>query len=1211
MKIFLKLIIMQFLIHTVWTWNVEYVGQQLVLPIAKGTQETLYCVCEKCWDDNLDLLMKWNSDTKRNILSLIIAYDFEDPIFKIHQRLLTGRHFYINIILMLEPVEDFQKVIAVLRYLYEQKFVNSDVYYLNASSQRNEVFSYDAYPRFAVLNKSHLVGDVRKFYYKIIDKTDLKGYRFDTPLMQDPPKVIRYKNKLGWPRIQGVTYNIIQLTLAYLNGTLNETETQQQSWQQDRIPIVDMKYILEQVRERKVELAAHAYALFHNDARVQKSYPLLVVNWCLMVPIFNHEFTMFYPFMPFQWKVWLTFTFAFVVINITRIPPKPTQNPTKLWFDMLLNGFIFIQSFFLCAFYTSTLGSFLTVTIIRKQINSLAELIESQLPIMIIDYELEFLLEAQFDLPLKFWQLLRPVNSSTFYRHQFTLNSSYGYFTTYDTWHFLNLQQKHLKPALFRYTDICFGDYHLAFPMITESPIWRDVEYLMLRIHSSGLYYYHEQKSFEYAIRAGLVRYRNEHSGFQTVGFVHLKLVLGFFIFGLFVSLLRFFYELWQNWKMHKLANVEYSYLKKILFTLLGYCQAMAAKEFILQQQVLILMDLMVELHKHHNFDNVIIYRTPGSFYEPPVKKGLMLATRNQGESLHVELIRKSLGNLLARHVSEELRKPVMIFTIAPWKYVNNTKAIPNLGSILTNKNLAVVILNDIFDTELKEFVSLSLGASLETKIVFLAIGHELTDIFTIVRVEKMRRFFRWCWSKNLLNVILLFQRDHIDRSLEELKLEVYTYTPFPRPIKFIQLTQKPPREYFRERISNLLGYRFRTPVFEDKPLVFKSKDLFTGADTVTGITGLIYREYTKYINATYRELKNVNFNGSWIAVMGYINDLLNARKIDISIHPLTALKPNHFFNSYPITNTNCCVVVPVKPEIFPALYLPLTLSVKMWSMLLVLFLTFQLSYMFVNHDNYGDVRTWLAFSTTLKGLLSMPLGNMGHFKTITRNSIACRRKIFLHMLLLLSGMIYGQTHIAALTSFLSSTLFPQQIESLEDLRKSNISIMLLDYIHDTFNYLDLIPDNFSSHIIISDPDTVSYHLNHLNTSYAYTVFKDEWRVIQRLQMNLWKPRFRIVSKLCIPNVYMTLPMQFNSPFYHSLMRFILRVQTTGLEIKWSDMIFLQIQKATGLNTTLMENLEHPVPLTLVHFMYIFYIYTGGMLMAIVVFLLEVIQIYL
>ncbi|XP_073847157.1 uncharacterized protein [Musca autumnalis] len=404
------------------------------------------------------------------------------------------------------------------------------------------------------------------FYHRILEKTDLNGYRFETPLLMDPPKVIRNHNKNGDLRIQGVTYNIIEMCLQYLNGTLVESQT---NYSEDGV--VNMKHVLDDVRRNKVELAAHAYALFRNDDELQKSYPLLVVNWCLMVPINNKVFTMFYPLMPFQWTVWLNFLVAFVLINIvcyfflqfhqldnhnfvlinfckfiTAAPPIASHGTDMPWFEMVLNGFIYVQGFFLAAHYTSMLGSILAVTVIKADINSINDVIHQHLPVMIVDYELEFLEEEGFQLPPKFMELLRPVNTSVFYEHQLNLNNSFGYFATYDTWHFLNLQQAHLKPPIFRYTDICFGDYHLAFPMVAESPIWRDIEYLMFRIHSSGLYYYHEKKSFEYALRAGVVRYLVQDPSFHTVGFTHLRMVVGFLILGFVMAFVSFLNELWQ-----------------------------------------------------------------------------------------------------------------------------------------------------------------------------------------------------------------------------------------------------------------------------------------------------------------------------------------------------------------------------------------------------------------------------------------------------------------------------------------------------------------------------------------------------------------------------------------------------------------------------------------------------------------------------------------
>lgn len=505
-------------------------------------------------------------------MTILIIESSDDPIIDIHRQILKGRHFYVNLVIFYYPVGNFTVIRDVLHYLFLEKFVNSDLYYINATNQRNEVFGFDAFPKFRMENKSHMVGNVKMFYRKIIAKTDLVGYPFETPLMMDAPKVIRYYNRYGDLRIQGVTFNIMKMCLEYLNGSLIESRTDLTS-----NSVVDMKFVLDEVRQQKVELAAHAYALFHNDDDVQKSYPLLVVNWCLMVPITNKVFTMFYPLMPFEWSVWITILVAFVSINmvgyvflkfhnldtrnfilinfckmINAAPPVPKTSAAMPWFEMILNGFVYIQTFFLVAYYTSMLGSFLAVTVIKADVNSIHDVIHAHLPVMIIDYELEFLTEEGYKFPRKFIELLRPVNSTVFYDHQMNLNNSYAYFTTYDTWHFLNIQQAHMKPPVFRYSDICFGDYHLAFPMVAESPIWRDLEYLMFRIHSSGLYYYHEKKSFEYALRAGVVKYRKPDSSFHTVGFTHLRMVIGFLIAGLVMAFTSFLHELWKFRKERK-----------------------------------------------------------------------------------------------------------------------------------------------------------------------------------------------------------------------------------------------------------------------------------------------------------------------------------------------------------------------------------------------------------------------------------------------------------------------------------------------------------------------------------------------------------------------------------------------------------------------------------------------------------------------------------
>lgn len=359
--------------------------------------------------------------------------------------------------------------------------------------------------------------------------------------------------------------------------------------------------------------------------------------------------------------------------------------------------------------------------------------------------------------------------------------------------------------------------------------------------------------------------------------------------------------------------------------------------------------------------------------------------------------------------------------------------------------------------------------------------------------------------------------------------------------------------------------------------------------------------EFVKSINGKFTELEADPFG----AIMDVENMLLVARNIDIGIHPFSNILSNDYHGSYPISNTNNCILVPVVPEIFPGFYIPLTLNLNMWVLLLAMFFAFQVVYFLMDAYSFGQWKSWESVSITLRGMLGMSLGAITT-TAISTKSLSAKRKLTIHMLVILTGMMYTNILIAALASSLSATIYGKQLETLEDLRQANIPIMMVDYLFFTYSYLELIPIDYAPNILVADVETISQHLNSLNTSYAYVVYNEEWKVVQSVQKNLWKPRFRVAQKLCIANVYLSLPMQFNSPFYHPLKNFILRIRETGLELKWTDDILRDIrQTAVNNNTSLKESEERPVPLTLVHFSVMWGVWVIGMITATIVFLWE------
>ncbi|XP_037814112.1 uncharacterized protein LOC119605217 [Lucilia sericata] len=367
---------------------------------------------------------------------------------------------------------------------------------------------------------------------------DCQGFKFYTPLRLDLPGVFRYYNK----------QNIIEKQEPYpmpadhLGGI-----------------VVNMKDTLQLIRNKSILITAHAYALFETDDTIDKSYPLMAVRWCLMVPLKNTISTFYYPIKPFAAYVWFILIFTFFALATTDclwIIWESQKDPSKrshlmwhlrcsildnlcymlnisasknikrpTWVRFFLYSTVFFQAFFLSTGYTSLLGSILAVTLFRDEINTLEDLIKANISTLIIDYEYDFLLGGQLNLPYDFLKLITPVDSATFYHHQSRLNQTYAYFVTDEKWHFLQLQQTTLKQGLFKLTDICFGSFHLAFPMETDSPLWRNLEYFIYRVHSSGMLHYYESISFEHAVYAGYVQRFTGGNDYQAAGLSHVSMV--------------------------------------------------------------------------------------------------------------------------------------------------------------------------------------------------------------------------------------------------------------------------------------------------------------------------------------------------------------------------------------------------------------------------------------------------------------------------------------------------------------------------------------------------------------------------------------------------------------------------------------------------------------------------------------------------------------
>lgn len=93
--------------------------------------------------------------------------------------------------------------------------------------------------------------------------------------------------------------------------------------------------------------------------------------------------------------------------------------------------------------------------------------------------------------------------------------------------------------------------------METDSPLWRNLEYFIYRVHSSGMLHYYESISFEHAVHAGYVQRFTSDNDYQAAGLTHVSIV---FLMLLFVCALCFLIFLGEclHYRLSREGNLSF-----------------------------------------------------------------------------------------------------------------------------------------------------------------------------------------------------------------------------------------------------------------------------------------------------------------------------------------------------------------------------------------------------------------------------------------------------------------------------------------------------------------------------------------------------------------------------------------------------------------------------------------------------------------------------
>ncbi|EDW73905.2 uncharacterized protein Dwil_GK19347 [Drosophila willistoni] len=390
-------------------------------------------------------------------------------------------------------------------------------------------------------------------------------------------------------------------------------------------------------------------------------------------------------------------------------------------------------------------------------------------------------------------------------------------------------------------------------------------------------------------------------------------------------------------------------------------------------------------------------------------------------------------------------------------------------------------------------------------------------------------RIFKKLWYLQFLNVLVV----HRER--------IYSYTPYP-VVNYYELHLRD--QLFPPVARDLQGYIVSTPMKNDLPRTFYVKDEQTGQRLIRGFAYHVLMEFLRHHNATLH-VSNAEEEISLTSGvdMTRIMKLIQQHKMEISLHPYPEIDWHVGDSSYPLLINRVCLMTPVRNEIPRYMYLLRPFQWSSWLILLgaVIYITFIMyGACPVNRPKNLSYCFLLSISQLL--FISCPL-------RIYRPSL---RYFSIALQLAILGFLVTNWYCNELSSFLTTLLVGEQMDSIEQLIEQRQKLLVRTYEFDTVlrHVKPHLIDQVSRLMVgVNDSELFSAVLS-FNRSYAYPSAEDRWGFLSLQQQYVLKPIFRY-SSACLGSTGIGYPMLKNSHLSEHLKFFIMRIQAVGLLQHW------------------------------------------------------------
>lgn len=459
---------------------------------------------------------------------------------------LRGMHGYNTVFIELNVTGYFDRE-EYFNFFTRRGFVNSVIIYRSQKGE-HKIGRYCSY--------CNMLGDTF---------LDLSG----TPANQMFPNVFKTATHLGIstvlnrndiPRvfsvngqIQGTSGRIFSAFLEHMNLEVIEIHYIGES------TTFEFDRIISMIQSDFIEIAPYVATPYYEE-EITVSYPLQIIEWRLMVPVENgipRCQNIIYPFDGIVWfLIVLSVILAGCLLRLLSIR-NPLMNSLALIMNISFSSFrdpswrlfityaiLFVYGFIISNFYLSIMASILAKSIEGTQINTIHEILESRIPILITSKTKDFLWKSSPDFRLLEPNMLTVEDPDLFASKRNSFNTSYIYPVESDVWEFLNMRQQYLSHATFRLADITLIGSYGSLIMRNDSILERPLKTFIMDSYASGLMSYWKKETFLVAVKAQIIDIVKEYETILPLKLDYFFGLFGFLAFGCMAGVLSFFVEI-------------------------------------------------------------------------------------------------------------------------------------------------------------------------------------------------------------------------------------------------------------------------------------------------------------------------------------------------------------------------------------------------------------------------------------------------------------------------------------------------------------------------------------------------------------------------------------------------------------------------------------------------------------------------------------------